>query len=39
MATFVVRGLLPNGRFADAWGGCDVNEKRFTKPNHDVPGG
>ena len=37
MATFVVRGMLPNGRFADAWGGCDAVEKRFSKPNHDVP--
>jgi len=37
MATFIVRGMLPNGRFADAWGGCDSVEKRFNKPNHDVP--
>jgi hypothetical protein len=37
MATFIVRGMLPNGRFADAWGGCDAVEKRFNKPNHDVP--
>eukprot|EP00960_Hanusia_phi_P018832 554889-Hanusia_phi.AAC.6 len=36
-AKFVHRAILPNGRFADAWGACDAREKRFMKPNHDVP--
>jgi len=25
------------GRFSDGWGSCDRREKRFQKPNHDVP--
>lgn len=33
-ATYVtVRG----GRFSDGWGSCERREKRFMKPNHDVP--
>eukprot|EP00850_Spirogloea_muscicola_P001344 SM000005S17141 [mRNA] locus=s5:295499:295699:- [translate_table: standard] len=26
-----------SGRFAEAWGSCDRAEKRFAKPNNDVP--
>lgn len=25
------------GRFSDGWGSCDRREKRFLKPNHDIP--
>ncbi|THU68250.1 hypothetical protein C4D60_Mb08t01940 [Musa balbisiana] len=25
------------GRFADGWGSCDRREKKFLKPNHDIP--
>uniref|UniRef100_A0A0E0LQ53 Uncharacterized protein n=1 Tax=Oryza punctata TaxID=4537 RepID=A0A0E0LQ53_ORYPU len=25
------------GRFSDGWGSCDRREKKFNKPNHDVP--
>lgn len=25
------------GRFADAWGSCERREKKFMKPNHDIP--
>lgn len=31
--TFVARG----GRFSDGWGSCERREKRFLKPNHDIP--
>lgn len=30
---FVCRG----GRFSDGWGSCEKREKRFLKPNHDIP--
>lgn len=30
---FVSRG----GRFSDGWGSCERREKRFLKPNHDIP--
>jgi hypothetical protein len=26
-----------NGRYCEATGSCDVNEKRFSKPNNDIP--
>lgn len=32
-SSFLTRG----GRFADAWGSCERREKRFLKPNHDIP--
>lgn len=25
------------GRFSDGWGSCERREKRFLKPNHDIP--
>ncbi|KAJ6407894.1 hypothetical protein OIU84_011242 [Salix udensis] len=34
---FVVRAYMQGGRFSDGWGSCDRREKRFNKPNHDVP--
>ncbi|KAG6544752.1 hypothetical protein Mapa_013778 [Marchantia paleacea] len=36
-AEFVVRASMPTGRFTDSWGSCDRGEKRFSKPNHDIP--
>lgn len=30
---YVARG----GRFSDGWGSCERREKRFLKPNHDIP--
>ncbi|KAK6942957.1 hypothetical protein RJ641_028334 [Dillenia turbinata] len=36
-AEFVVRAFMQGGRFSDGWGSCDRREKRFTKPNHDIP--
>uniref|UniRef100_A0A0D9X3B2 Uncharacterized protein n=1 Tax=Leersia perrieri TaxID=77586 RepID=A0A0D9X3B2_9ORYZ len=36
-AEFVVRASMQGGRFSDGWGSCDRREKRFNKPNHDVP--
>eukprot|EP00249_Psilotum_nudum_P007716 c20770_g1_i1 orf=445-1425(-) len=36
-AEFVVRASMKSGRFTDSWGSCDRGEKRFTKPNHDIP--
>ncbi|KAH7283564.1 hypothetical protein KP509_34G013700 [Ceratopteris richardii] len=36
-AEFVVRANMQSGRYTDAWGSCDRNEKRFSKPNHDIP--
>ncbi|XP_050382593.1 uncharacterized protein LOC126799434 isoform X2 [Argentina anserina] len=36
-AEFVVRAHMQGGRFSDGWGSCDRREKRFNKPNHDVP--
>ncbi|GJP32730.1 hypothetical protein CLOM_g17328 [Closterium sp. NIES-68] len=35
---FLVRASMSSGRFSDAWGSCDRGEKRFSKPNHDIPG-
>ncbi|XP_065853634.1 uncharacterized protein [Euphorbia lathyris] len=28
---------LLGGRFSDGWGSCERREKRFQKPNHDIP--
>uniref|UniRef100_A0A1D1ZGF1 E3 ubiquitin-protein ligase TTC3 n=1 Tax=Anthurium amnicola TaxID=1678845 RepID=A0A1D1ZGF1_9ARAE len=36
-AEFVVRAFMRGGRFSDGWGSCERREKRFSKPNHDVP--
>lgn len=37
-AEFVVRASMQGGRFSDGWASCDRGEKRFSKPNHDIPG-
>ena len=29
--------ITRGGRFSDGWGSCDRREKRFLKPNHDIP--
>ncbi|XP_074369696.1 uncharacterized protein LOC141711169 isoform X2 [Apium graveolens] len=36
-AEFVVRAHMQGGRFSDGWGSCEKREKRFLKPNHDIP--
>ncbi|CAH9050375.1 unnamed protein product [Cuscuta epithymum] len=36
-AEFVVRAYMQGGRFSDGWGSCERREKRFMKPNHDIP--
>ncbi|KZV46767.1 hypothetical protein F511_13487 [Dorcoceras hygrometricum] len=36
-AEFVVRSYMQGGRFSDGWGSCERREKRFMKPNHDIP--
>ncbi|XP_042475038.1 uncharacterized protein LOC122057100 [Macadamia integrifolia] len=36
-AEFVVRAHMQGGRFSDGWGSCERREKRFLKPNHDIP--
>ncbi|KAK0584099.1 hypothetical protein LWI29_007621 [Acer saccharum] len=36
-AEFVVRAYMQGGRFSDGWGSCERHEKRFIKPNHDIP--
>ncbi|KAJ7961451.1 Peptide transporter family protein [Quillaja saponaria] len=36
-AEFVVRACMQGGRFSDGWGSCERREKRFSKPNHDIP--
>ncbi|KAF9599329.1 hypothetical protein IFM89_036627 [Coptis chinensis] len=36
-AEFVVRASMQGGRFSDGWGSCERREKRFMKPNHDIP--
>uniref|UniRef100_A0A0E0I646 Uncharacterized protein n=1 Tax=Oryza nivara TaxID=4536 RepID=A0A0E0I646_ORYNI len=36
-AEFLVRASMQGGRFSDGWGSCDRREKKFNKPNHDVP--
>ncbi|WCJ28291.1 hypothetical protein M5689_009993 [Euphorbia peplus] len=34
---FIVRAHMQGGRFSDGWGSCERREKRFQKPNHDIP--
>ncbi|KVI12095.1 hypothetical protein Ccrd_009456, partial [Cynara cardunculus var. scolymus] len=36
-AEFIVRAHMQGGRFSDGWGSCDRREKKFIKPNHDIP--
>ncbi|KAL5991960.1 hypothetical protein ACLOJK_012872 [Asimina triloba] len=42
-AEFVVRASMQyvlqclGGRFSDGWGSCERREKKFLKPNHDIP--
>ncbi|XP_076955011.1 uncharacterized protein LOC143629687 isoform X2 [Bidens hawaiensis] len=36
-AEFIIRAHMQGGRFSDGWGSCDRREKRFIKPNHDIP--
>ncbi|XP_072996992.1 uncharacterized protein [Typha latifolia] len=36
-AEFVIRAFMQGGRFSDGWGSCDRREKKFLKPNHDIP--
>ncbi|PUZ72090.1 hypothetical protein GQ55_2G365400 [Panicum hallii var. hallii] len=36
-AEFLVRASMIGGRFSDGWSSCDRREKRFNKPNHDIP--
>ncbi|KAE9592076.1 hypothetical protein Lalb_Chr19g0125411 [Lupinus albus] len=36
-AEFVVRAYMQGGRFSDGWGSCERREKRYHKPNHDIP--
>lgn len=33
----VSRATAPNGRYADGDGGCSINERGFSKPEHDIP--
>ncbi|KAI3704776.1 hypothetical protein L1987_75005 [Smallanthus sonchifolius] len=36
-AEFIVRAHMQGGRFSDGWGSCDRREKRFIKPNNNIP--
>ncbi|RAL52374.1 unnamed protein product [Cuscuta campestris] len=36
-AEFVARAYMQGGRFSDGWGSCERREKKFMKPNHDIP--
>ena len=36
-AEFTVRATAPNGRYAEGWACASANEKKFTKPDHDIP--
>lgn len=36
-AEFIVRAHMQGGRLSDGWGSCERREKRFLKPNHDIP--
>ncbi|KAK7338678.1 hypothetical protein VNO77_19303 [Canavalia gladiata] len=36
-AEFVIRAYMQSGRFSDGWGSCERREKRFQKPNNDIP--
>lgn len=34
---FILSLFSRGGRFSDGWGSCELREKRFLKPNHDIP--
>jgi hypothetical protein len=34
---FFLKYFKRGGRFSDGWGSCEKREKRFNKPNHDIP--
>ncbi|XP_042031907.1 uncharacterized protein LOC121778599 [Salvia splendens] len=36
-AEFVVRPYMQGRRFSNGWGSCERREKKFSKPNHDIP--
>lgn len=36
-AEVVVRATAPNGRHMDGLGICDLTERKFSKPEHDIP--
>lgn len=36
-ASFLVRAILPNGRYAEGWGNCSRQEGNKAHPNHDIP--
>lgn len=36
-AEVVVRAIAPNGRYMDGLGVCDMSERKFSKPQHDIP--
>ncbi|XP_070052609.1 uncharacterized protein [Nicotiana tomentosiformis] len=36
-AEFIVRAHMQGSRFSDGWGSCERREKKFLKPNHDIP--
>jgi len=36
-AEVLVRATAPNGRFMDGLGVCDISERKFSKPQHDIP--
>ncbi|KAH9618633.1 hypothetical protein KSS87_022530 [Heliosperma pusillum] len=36
-AEFVIRASMLGGRFSDGWGSCERREKKFMKPNNDIP--
>ncbi len=42
-AEFIVRAMAPNGRYADGWGSCSIDEDRWNrqssrnKQDHDLP--
>jgi hypothetical protein len=36
-AECVVRAIAPNGRYSEGVGVCDQSERRYSKPEHDIP--
>lgn len=36
-ANFLVKAISPDGRSAEGFGNCSIKERRFSKPNHDIP--
>lgn len=36
-ATFIIKAISPDGRYAEGWGNCSKFERKFNKPNHDIP--